>query len=110
MQYQFDYILKANSNASHAEKYLASLTAWERSKWGETRQRYFATGHNKISLECIESSAFFLNLNDSPYDMELDDAEKMKIYSKECLHGKINDIWFDKTFCLSSGTNARVST
>lgn len=109
IQYQLDHILRSNSKSTHAEQYLASLTAWNRTKWAETRKNFFSSGVNKASLECIESSAFFFNLHDEPYEMDLDDAEKMRVYSKECLHGRIYDIWFDKSFCLGSGTNARVS-
>lgn len=87
---------------------MSSLTAWNRTKWAETRDKFFAQGVNKVSLDCIESSAFFLNLHDEPYDMDLDDPEKMSKYAKECMHGRIYDIWFDKSFCLGAGTNARV--
>lgn len=107
IQYQLDYIVRSNNESSHAEKYLASLTAWNRTKWAETRNKYFSSGVNKTSLECIESSAFFLNLHDGPYEMDLDSAEKMKTYSEQCLHGNGNDIWFDKSYCIGAGTNAR---
>jgi carnitine O-palmitoyltransferase 1 len=108
IQFQLDFILNNKSETSHAEKYLSSLTAWNRTKWAEARDKFFAKGVNKVSLDLIESSAFFLNLHDADYDMDLDDPVKMKIYAKECLHGKIYDIWFDKSFCLGAGTNARV--
>lgn len=108
IQYQLDFILNAKSESTHAEKYLSSLTAWNRQKWAETRDKFFTKGVNKVSLDSIESSAFFLNLHDGSYDMDLDDPVKMKIYAKECLHGNIYDIWFDKSFCLGAGTNARV--
>lgn len=110
LEYQFNYILNANNETTHAEKYLSSLTAWNRTKWAETRDKYFAKGVNKISLECIETSAFFLYLHDGPFDMVIDDPEKMRVYAKQCLHGQIYDNWFDKSFCFSAGTNAIVSS
>jgi carnitine O-palmitoyltransferase 1, liver isoform len=107
IQYQLDYIVRSSTETTHAEKYLASLTASNRTKWAEIRNQYFSSGVNKISLECIESSTFFLNLHDGPYEMDLDSPEEMKIYSKQCLHGNGFDIWFDKSYCISAGTNAR---
>ncbi|XP_070491326.1 carnitine O-palmitoyltransferase 1, liver isoform-like [Chironomus tepperi] len=107
IEYQVNYILKSNNKASHAEEYLGSLTAWDRTKWAETRNKYFSKGVNKASLDVIESSIFFFNLHDKEYDMDFDDSAKMKVFSKECLHGQIFDFWFDKSFCMSVGTNAR---
>lgn len=109
IEYQLNYILNSNNQSSHPEKYLASLTAWNRTQWAETRDKFFSKGINKASLDAVESAIFFLNMHDEPYELDLDDVEKMKIYSRECLHGRIYDIWFDKSFCLSSGTNGRVS-
>jgi carnitine O-palmitoyltransferase 1 len=45
------------------EEFLASLTAWDRTKWAETRQKYFAKGLNKTSLYLVESAAFVLSLD-----------------------------------------------
>lgn len=108
IEYQLEYIKNTSIDTTHPEKYLASLTAWDRTKWAETRNKFFASGVNKASLDAIESSAFFFNLHDRPYNMVIDDVEKMRAYSKDCLHGDIYNLWFDKSFCLQSGTDGIV--
>lgn len=107
IEYQLNYIINSNNKASHPEEFLGSLTAWDRTKWAETRNKYFSKGVNKTSLDCIENSIFFFNLHDKPFDMDFDDVEKMKVFSKQCLYGQIYDFWFDKSLCMAVGTNAR---
>lgn len=111
LKFQLDQILKQTENASHAEKYLASLTAWDRTKWAQAREKYFSTGVNKTSLEIIESCAFMLILDDRPleYNLENMNSEQFDYYSSQCLHGRIYDRWFDKCFTMCMGTNGRVS-
>lgn len=109
IEYQLNFIVNSNHESSHPEKFLASLTAWDRTKWAETRDKYFSKGTNKLSLDMVESAIFFMHLYEEPYEMDITDNEKMKIYSKQCLFGQINNYWFDKSFCLSTGSNARVS-
>lgn len=113
IQYQLEWIVNSKEVASHAETYLASLTAWNRTKWAEVRDEYFSSGINKNSLEAIESAAFMLILNDEPFDLELVDLSKDRAalhqYAAQCLHGKVYNYWFDKSFNVSLGTNGRVS-
>lgn len=112
IQYQLELILSSNEIASHAETYLGALTSWNRLKWAEVRDNYFSSGVNKNSLDVIESAAFFVALNDEPFEMDLvnltADREKLHHYSRMGLHGKVYDFWFDKSFCINVGTNARV--
>jgi carnitine O-palmitoyltransferase 1 len=110
IEYQLNHIINSNDKASHPEKFLGSLTAWDRTKWAETRNKYFSKGVNKASLDVIEKSIFFFNLHDGPFDMDFDDVEKMKVFSKQCLFGQIYDFWFDKSLSMAVGTNARVSS
>lgn len=105
IQYQLEQIIKRGDSSSHGEEYLASLTGWQRTKWAEARNKFFSTGVNKESLQVIESAAFFLVLDDRP--LEYNDTKSN--YATQCLHGKINDRWFDKSFQLCMGTNGRVS-
>jgi carnitine O-palmitoyltransferase 1, liver isoform len=108
LKHQLDQILNFSDKCEHSEQYLASLTAWDRAKWAETRDKFFSKGVNRASLECIERAAITFNLHDGLYDMDLDNDEKMKVYSQQCLYGKIYDIWFDKSFHLACGTNGVV--
>lgn len=54
LKQQFDEILKMNDVPSHGEKYLGSLTAWDRTNWAIARQKYFSSGTNKNSLKTGE--------------------------------------------------------
>jgi carnitine O-palmitoyltransferase 1 len=109
IQYQLDLILKSKEKSSHGEEYLASLTSWDRTKWAETRNKHFSTGINKISIEEIESSAFLLILEDETFEIGSDSSQIGKDYVINCLHGKIYNRWFDKSFSMSVATNGRVS-
>lgn len=109
IQYQLELILKKDEKSSHAETYLASLTAWNRTKWAYAREKHFSTGVNKVSLQAIESAAFFLILDDRPFDYDGNSsAEKSDYYATQSLHGKIYDRWFDKSYQLCMGTNGKV--
>lgn len=112
IQYQLEWIVNSKEVASHAESYLASLTSWTRTKWAEIRDEFFSSGINKKSLEIVESAAFMLILNDEPFEMELvnltDDRSKLHQYAGLCLHGKVYNYWFDKSFNVNIGTNGRV--
>lgn len=112
IQYQLDHIIKRQEEASHAENHLASLTAWNRTKWAQARDKFFSTGVNKTSLHEIESAVFFLSLDDRPLEYYKDDNgidETFDNYAAQCLHGRVRDKWFDKSFQLAVGTNGRVS-
>lgn len=110
LQHQLETILKNGEKSSHAETYLASLTAWNRTKWAQAREKHFSSGVNKQSLEMIESAAFLLMLDDRSYDYdEFSNDEKSDFNASQALHGKIYDRWFDKSFVLCMGTNGRVS-
>ncbi|KAG5668795.1 hypothetical protein PVAND_016721 [Polypedilum vanderplanki] len=112
IQYQFEQIINSNNQTSHGEKYLASLTAWERTKWATTRNKYFSNGINKKSLDIIESAAFVLNLHDGPYIMELENLEQPEVLTYYCtqnFYGRIYDFWFDKSFNICFGTNGRMA-
>ena len=110
IQYQLDLILKTNEKASHGEEYLASLTSLERTKWAEIREKFFSDGVNKSSLQEVESSAFFLTLDDQPIEYATDSNQEVyDKYSALCLHGKIHDRWFDKSFQICVGSNGKVS-
>ncbi|KAL7014655.1 hypothetical protein ACKWTF_016048 [Chironomus riparius] len=110
IQYQFDQIVNSNPVSSHGEKYLASLTSWERPKWAETRDKYFSKGINKKALHIIESAAFVMVLDDVPYESDfvnLTNSENLHKIGKHAMCGNVYDIWFDKTFTVNIGTNAK---
>lgn len=111
IQHQLEYILNRKDVSSHGEKYLGSLTAWDRINWANTRTKHFSAGANEISLRIIESAAVFLVLHDKPYEYEIKDhgSEKMQYYGNQSIFGNIYDRWFDKSFQLIVGTNGYVS-
>lgn len=109
IQQQLDQILKSEEKASHGEKYVGSLTAWDRTNWAKAREKFFAKGINKVALETIESAAIFLVLHDKPFEFDSDArSEKMRHYGSQSISGNIYDRWFDKSFQIIVGTNGRV--
>lgn len=112
IQHQLEAIINSNDQTSHGEKYLASLTAWERTKWAACRDKYFSSGVNKKSLDAIESAAFMLVLHEEDYKMDLenfDHPEELSHYGTQNFFGRVYDFWFDKSFNIAFGTNGRVS-
>lgn len=109
LQYQLEQILSNNATPEHGEEFLASLTAWDRTKWANAREKYFAKGANKVSLYLIESAAFVLSLDDEPFEFDLSQPEKLDHFGRQLLHGKGCDRWFDKSFTLCVASNGRVS-
>lgn len=99
-------ILKSKSEPSPGEELLASLTAWNRTKWAATRNSLFNKGINAVSLHTIETAAFVLLLDNEAYEIHSDDA--LDHYGKSLLHGNGHNRWFDKSFTVCIGTNARV--
>jgi carnitine O-palmitoyltransferase 1, liver isoform len=110
LQIQLDQIIKRNAIPTRAENHLASLTAWDRTKWAQTREKYFSTGINKISLHEIESAAFMLVLDEEPFKYDLNSSPtEYGYYGRQLLHGKGHDRWFDKSFNFIIGSNGKVS-
>lgn len=112
IQFQLECILTEKSSTSESEKNLASLTAWNRTKWAEVREKFFVNGINKNSLDVIESAAFVLSLHDISFEFDFLNLEKKDLlhtYAKYSLTGGVNGLWFDKSFCLAFGNNGRVS-
>uniref|UniRef100_A0A8C4F3F6 Carnitine O-palmitoyltransferase n=1 Tax=Dicentrarchus labrax TaxID=13489 RepID=A0A8C4F3F6_DICLA len=69
--------------------------------WAKARTKYFSSGVNKRSLDCIEKAAFFVTLDDDEQGMMGDDpAASLDCYAKSLLHGKCYDRWFDKSFSV----------
>uniref|UniRef100_A0A8C6M297 Carnitine O-palmitoyltransferase n=1 Tax=Nothobranchius furzeri TaxID=105023 RepID=A0A8C6M297_NOTFU len=84
--------------------------------WAKARAKFFSSGVNKRSLDCIERAAFFVTLDDEEHSMMGEDsAECLDRYAKSLLHGKCYDRWFDKSFSVvyykngKSGINAEHS-
>ena len=113
IQCQLDFIVNSAEEYliwTQCEKNLASLTTTNRTKWAETRSKYFSQGINQCSLHTIESAAFFLVLEDESFEYGLEATPKeYGYYGQQLLHGKGNDRWFDKSFNICVGKNGRVS-
>uniref|UniRef100_A0A5S6QB24 carnitine O-palmitoyltransferase n=1 Tax=Trichuris muris TaxID=70415 RepID=A0A5S6QB24_TRIMR len=103
----FEGLLQQEHETTDAERYLASLTAWERSRWAEFRQERFSNGVNKVSLHAIESSAFVLILDDEDFVHDESDGRLLDRWAHSALHGKAYDRWFDKSFNLVIGRNGK---
>lgn len=98
--------MNSKSEPLPSEERLASLTAWNRTKWAEVRDSLFNKGINAESLRTIESAAFVLALDDEAYEsIEQDALDHM---GRSMLHGNGHNRWFDKSFNLCVGTNGRI--
>lgn len=109
LQHQIELILNSNASTTDSERNLASLTALNRTKWAETRSKYFSSGVNEASLHDIESGAYFLALDDEPFGLSIDCAqERLDNQARKLLHGNGNNRWFDKSFTLVITSDAQV--
>ena len=110
IQYQLDQIVQKNGISSKTENRLAALTAWNRTKWAQAREKFFATGINKVSLNDIESAAFVMVLDDEPFIYDKNSSPiEYGAYGRQLLHGNGNNRWFDKSFNFCVGSNGKVS-
>lgn len=101
-------ILRSNEPSSSNEDLLASLTAWNRTKWAQVRNSMFNKGINRISLHTIESAAFIVSLDDEAYETDIFKGGRLDGFGKTMLHGNGHNRWFDKNFNLCIGTNGRI--
>uniref|UniRef100_A0A1A8RDF2 carnitine O-palmitoyltransferase n=1 Tax=Nothobranchius rachovii TaxID=451742 RepID=A0A1A8RDF2_9TELE len=116
IEFQVQRILDDTTPPSQGEAKLGALTAGDRISWAKARAKFFSSGVNKRSLDCIERAAFFVTLDDEEHSMMGEDsAECLDRYAKSLLHGKCYDRWFDKSFSVvyykngKSGINAEHS-
>lgn len=63
--------MKDQSEPQPGEEKLAALTAGIRTQWAYVRNKHFARGVNKASLDAIEKSAFVVVLDDFPYEFDM---------------------------------------
>uniref|UniRef100_A0A8C8IGZ9 Carnitine O-palmitoyltransferase 1, muscle isoform n=1 Tax=Oncorhynchus tshawytscha TaxID=74940 RepID=A0A8C8IGZ9_ONCTS len=108
LETQFQRILDDTTVPQPGELKLAALTAGNRVPWARSRLKYFSQGVNKASLEAIETSAFFLTLDDEAHGYDPDKLRSLDLYAKSLLHGKCYDRWFDKSFTLIAYKNGKL--
>uniref|UniRef100_A0A4W5KEV6 Carnitine O-palmitoyltransferase 1, muscle isoform n=1 Tax=Hucho hucho TaxID=62062 RepID=A0A4W5KEV6_9TELE len=108
LETQFQMILNDTTEPQPGELKLAALTAGNRVPWARARLKYFSQGANKASLEAIETSAFFLTLDDEVHGYDPDKLGSLDLYAKSLLHGKCYDRWFDKSFTLIAYKNGKL--
>ena len=108
LQRQIQGILNDPSTSDEGEAHLGALTASDRGTWAETRNRFFQSGLNKASLDVIEKAAFILVLDDYEYGYDPKDEMALSRFGALMLHGLGYDRWFDKSFQLIVGSNARI--
>lgn len=66
--------------------------------WATARRKYFSSGDNKKSLDCIEKAAFFVTLDDEEQSIVGDNlGEGLDCYIKSLLHGKCYNRYFCST-------------
>lgn len=100
IEFQIQKILDDPSPPCKGEAKLGALTAGDRIPWAKARTKYFSSGVNKRSLDCIEKAAFFVTLDDEQAMVEDDPVASLDSYAKSLLHGKCYDRWFDKSFSV----------
>ncbi|XP_052016319.1 carnitine O-palmitoyltransferase 1, muscle isoform [Apodemus sylvaticus] len=105
LEMQFQRILDDPSPPQPGEEKLAALTAGGRVEWAQTRQTFFSSGKNKMSLDVIERAAFFVALDEESHCYNPDDEVNFSLYGKALLHGNCYNRWFDKSFTLISFKN-----
>lgn len=108
IQIQMEKILNDDATPQIGEELLASLTAGERTRWAKLRQQYFIKGTNRASLTAIETAAFVVALDDTPYEIDIKNSEKLDWYGRILLHGNGHNRWFDKNFTVCVGSNGRI--
>ncbi|CAL1297471.1 unnamed protein product [Larinioides sclopetarius] len=108
IQRQIEKILNDKSPPQSGEEYLGAITAVERTVWAEAREKYFTKGLNKASLSTIEKAAFFVSLDEEPYDFDANDRSKLDEFGRAMLHGNGCNRWFDKSFNFIVAKNGRV--
>ncbi|CAG7730163.1 unnamed protein product [Allacma fusca] len=108
LQLQFLRILEDESKPADGEEKLAALTTLDRSTWARTRKAFFSNGLNKISLDCIEKSAFVMPIDDEEFYAEnTDEVPHLNNFGRACLYGNGYNRWFDKSFNWIIGKNGR---
>lgn len=107
LQRQLEQVVVEDSKPSSAELYLGALTATDRVTWAQTRKNHFRRGINKPSLDAIEKAAFVVILDDEDLIYDAKDPSKLDRYAQLLLHGKGFDRWYDKSFNMIVGKNAR---
>lgn len=70
---------------------LLTVALFSRVPWARARIKYFSHGVNKVSLNAIESAAFFLTLDEEPQGYDPAKVNSLDIYAKSLLHGKCYD-------------------
>ncbi|CAF4988697.1 unnamed protein product, partial [Rotaria sp. Silwood1] len=106
LQIQLDEIIRDETLPADGEEHLAALTAGDRTLWATTRETFFSTGCNRLSLKAIEKAAFVLILEDAEFEIGRSMSPKFDDYARAMLHGKGYDRWFDKSFNFVVGKNA----
>lgn len=105
---QMEEILNSNEPICANEDLLASLTAWNRTKWAQIRNSMFSKGINRISLHTVESAAFVVSLDDEAYETDIYKVVGIDNFGKAMLHGNGHNRWFDKSFTVCIGSNGRI--
>eukprot|EP00095_Tigriopus_kingsejongensis_P011758 snap_masked-scaffold241_size241811-processed-gene-1.4 protein:Tk11758 transcript:snap_masked-scaffold241_size241811-processed-gene-1.4-mRNA-1 annotation:"carnitine o-palmitoyltransferase liver isoform-like isoform 1" len=108
IQNQIQGILDDSTLPDEGEEHLGVMTAANRTDWAQFRDEFCSQGDNRNSIQTIDSAAFVVILDDYGYDYNPDDTDELNQFGKMMLHGKGLDRWFDKSFCIIIGANARI--
>lgn len=106
LEEQFNGIIAdADSNPESEETALVpAFTAGSRTPWAEARETYFSEGHNKATLDVVESALFHVvfDHDEAPRNW----TER----GRALLHGSGKNRWFDKSITLVAFADGRLGT
>ncbi len=94
---------KDNGDVDEFEAAIPALTAWNRTKWAETREMYFSEGINRASLHTIETAMFVIALDNKECPI-LDWSQR----ARDLIAGDGCNRWFDKSVTVVVQTNGKV--
>ncbi|KAK0427127.1 hypothetical protein QR680_010075 [Steinernema hermaphroditum] len=105
----FKDLLRRKDTPTEGEAELAALTTDKRDSWHKIRNDHFLSDpKNKASLEMIESSAFFIVLEDrDDYDYVPEKSEILDNFLRNMLTGDGTNRWADKSLNYVVARNGR---
>lgn len=90
---------------SEEEGAVASLTAWNRTKWAQARADHFSEGRSRRALRAVEGAAFVMRLAGDEAKFEKTDWTGR---GRDLFIGDGKSCWFDKSFNITVFQNGKM--